>query len=485
MRPFAGGAGRSHAALEPPTHWPRRPDPLLAGGAAFATAMGATLAAGGAAGGVLPLGIVGAALAATGLAVLLAAGWVEALALVVLSVPLPSLISSGEMRLAAAAPVAALVVASWALHVGASGRRIDGGALPGAPFAVLLGAFALAAPFATSPLDAAREALNFAVLLALLVAAVDLVSAGRERSEGVVTVLAAVAAVTGALAALETVGVIPGEFPRWGTSYQRAALGFGQPNPLALFLALSVPLLIHRRGVAASRLARVAWSAGLGCAVLGLVGTFSRGAWAALLIGAGALATVRGWRSVVKVWGSALVIALAIDVLSGGALRDTLARTAGDWVLEQRALLLWAGVLMFLDHPLLGVGPGGFATELDRYAPLLPRLWDLKPTPHNAYVQMAAETGVVGLVALVLFLVAFFRVFRRGVLEAEEDHERSLRGALLWSFGIFVVAGLALWPFSHGIGEAVILILALGAARAGRKGLGGDEDAARAARGSR
>ena len=56
-----------------------------------------------------------------------------------------------------------------------------------------------------------------------------------------------------------------------------------------------------------------------------------------------------------------------IDVGSGGLLTDTVIRTLDDWVIEQRAALMLAGVLMFLAHPLLGVGPGGYENELERF----------------------------------------------------------------------------------------------------------------------
>ena len=39
-------------------------------------------------------------------------------------------------------------------------------------------------------------------------------------------------------------------------------------------------------------------------------------------------------------------------------------RTVGDVIVEQRVGLVWSGVLMFLDRPFLGFGPGGYAEAL-------------------------------------------------------------------------------------------------------------------------
>jgi O-antigen ligase len=135
-------------------------------------------------------------------------------------------------------------------------------------------------------------------------------------------------------------------------------------------------------------------------------------------------------------------------------------------VLEQRAALVLAGILMFLARPWLGVGPGGFEHNLDRYGAQLPQLWDYLPTPHNAYVQMAAEAGVVGLAAFTILLFALLRILVRRVraTPAADSHTRGFRRAILWSFGVFCCACMVVWPFAHGTGQAVMIILATGLA---------------------
>jgi len=143
---------------------------------------------------------------------------------------------------------------------------------------------------------------------------------------------------------------------------------------------------------------------------------------------------------------------------------------------------------MFLDRPLLGVGPGGFAERVEEYAARVPGLWDYQATPHNAYVQMAAEAGAVGLLAFLLFLGACLLVLVRaargegiarndGSLSQDRERDRrgaqrrargrasgeaSLRRAVLCSLATLLVASLGIWPFAHGSGEAVVLVLALG-----------------------
>ncbi|HSR42891.1 MAG TPA: hypothetical protein VLL48_11980, partial [Longimicrobiales bacterium] len=114
-----------------------------------------------------------------------------------------------------------------------------------------------------------------------------------------------------------------------------------------------------------------------------------------------------------------------------------------------------------------GVGPGGFAEALEEYGALVPGLWDVQPTPHNAYIQAAAETGTVGLLALLIFtgasawaLIGLAR--RRRFAPSVGDDEMALRRAVLWAMATVAAAGMVIWPLAHGYGEAVVLILAVG-----------------------
>ena len=134
--------------------------------------------------------------------------------------------------------------------------------------------------------------------------------------------------------------------------------------------------------------------------------------------------------------------------------------------------------LFFLAHPVLGVGPGGFIVSLDEVGLQVPQLEDLKPTPHNAFIQMAAEAGVFGLVAFTVFLLVLLRVLMRGLAslpragtgaEDPAGGERSLRRAVLWSFGVLCVGAFFDWPFPHGTGQVAMLVAAMGCAAVGRR----------------
>jgi O-antigen ligase len=65
-----------------------------------------------------------------------------------------------------------------------------------------------------------------------------------------------------------------------------------------------------------------------------------------------------------------------------------------------------AGLHMFFDHPLLGVGIGNYPDAYPHYFVTI--FTDPLGHAHNYYINIAAETGSIGLIAYLLFLLAIF-----------------------------------------------------------------------------
>lgn len=411
--------------------------------------------------------VAGGALTAVGLGVLVTADWIDGLVLVALALPLPALYGVDETRLPAVAPLSAVVVAGGVLWVGASRRRFRSGTLPLHLALLLVGAVSLSAVFAGSTLPAVREVGNQCVLLGLFVVAAELLSGDLERIGRLARVLAGVAAVAGVFAALEAVGVLPARFPSRETVFNRATLGFGWPNELGMYMALSLPFAAYVLRTAKSGEGTILGLAAVGGVVLGLICTFSRGSWVAAAVAPAVLLLAGERRYALRIWAVGATAALAFDLASGGALTDRIGATAGDWVVVQRLGLMLTGVLMFRANPVFGVGPGGFAENLDRFGPRIPWLWDYIGSSHNTFIEMAAETGIVGLAAFSVFVgttfVVVFRAARRWRTDPGIDgDERFLRASVLWAFATFLVMSQFAWSMIHGVGQLVMLVAAMG-----------------------
>ena len=80
--------------------------------------------------------------------------------------------------------------------------------------------------------------------------------------------------------------------------------------------------------------------------------------------------------------------------------------SAQDYSTAERLAHWIAGINMFLDHPLTGVGIGNYGTA---YAPYHVTIFvNSLDHAHNYYINISAETGIIGLTTFVLLLLAMF-----------------------------------------------------------------------------
>jgi O-antigen ligase len=77
-----------------------------------------------------------------------------------------------------------------------------------------------------------------------------------------------------------------------------------------------------------------------------------------------------------------------------------------DYSTAERLAHWIAGLHMFMDHPVLGVGIGNYSDAYPRY--FITIFSNSLGHAHNYYINIAAETGSIGLIAFALFLLAIF-----------------------------------------------------------------------------
>lgn len=245
--------------------------------------------------------------------------------------------------------------------------------------------------------------------------------------------------------------------------------GGGDPNYLAAGL---VPAMALAGGLAAGTrapLARLALVAAIALLAVGLVESESRGGLLAGIVTlAGALLIYRGSR------GRALVaVAIAASVAAA-----TFAASPGAWQRVSsfegggngRADLWQVAWRMSLDHPLGGIGLNNFRLESSAYVrepgglEHVELITERPHVVHNAYLQLLAEEGVVGLglfLALALgCLAAAWQAASR--FDASRQHElAALSRALVLAIGGALVAA---WFLSNATDKRLWALLALGPA---------------------
>jgi putative inorganic carbon (HCO3(-)) transporter len=239
----------------------------------------------------------------------------------------------------------------------------------------------------------------------------------------------------------------------------RLAGPIGEKNRYAQVLLVLLPLALWAARYEARRALRVA---ALGCGALvlcGIVLTFSRGAFVALVVlVAGMLAAgllrLRHVLALTLAFVALVTIVMPDYVARVQTLQqaDAAATSTGgsaDGALRGRATENLAALHAFGDNPVLGVGPGEFfARESTAYANALDlRFLGTRRRAHSLYLEMAADTGVIGLGLFLAIIsttmVALWRLAR--FWDARRRYEGgALARALVLALVAYLTSGLFL-----------------------------------------
>jgi len=91
---------------------------------------------------------------------------------------------------------------------------------------------------------------------------------------------------------------------------------------------------------------------------------------------------------------------------------DSASSGAVDTSVTGRLAVAEAGLLMFVHHPILGVGISNFKAHFQEYGRSLGIATRSERSPHSLYIQIAAETGIVGLLAFATIIGSQFAHLR-------------------------------------------------------------------------
>lgn len=128
--------------------------------------------------------------------------------------------------------------------------------------------------------------------------------------------------------------------------------------------------------------------------------------------------------------------------LSSGGLRNT------DGAARGRMTEMKSAALVFLDHPILGAGPGLAPRYYDDNAGVVGgKVRQGERRSHNLFLQLAAETGIVGLAAFGLVIAIAFQGLDRARRRLERS-ERELWG-IVCGLEVALIISLATSLFLH------------------------------------
>lgn len=240
-------------------------------------------------------------------------------------------------------------------------------------------------------------------------------------------------------------------------SVPRVAGVGSHPNVLAAVLALALPFFVVSLANGRRR-ERIVAGTGLVLVGIALFFTLSRAAWA----GAGLGCLVTGWaifgprlplRSrrlwLVVAGGTAVAVGIAAGIV-GGARPDWLFRDS----LDPRADMRRVGIEIAREYPMTGAGPGMYSLLYAAHGGSYPFA---AVHAHNTLIQIAADTGVIGLGAAALLLGTALVLIVPALLGRSPERRRAVAlpaGVLT----VFLVDGLADVPHLY---PDVLVVLAV------------------------
>jgi len=290
-----------------------------------------------------------------------------------------------------------------------------------APLALLVIAGAFSTIAATNPLPGIVDTVKLLTVVFILLVLNELLREERD----VRLILFAVflsALIPVAVGALQ---YVTGSGFHFSGGFARVRGTFNHPNPFAIYLTT---LLIM--GAAIFRYVRERFRVPLGLLLAGcgvmLVLTYTRSAWIATFAGLLVVGGLQGKRTIMLVGLTAVVVALFVpSVAARFADLDQTSTATGEagnslvWRFDY-----WQQAIELNRSPVLGIGLSAVRTEGSE-----------EKAPHNDFIRVYVETGVLGLAAYLWFLARTAGVSIRGLRETEEG---PFRGLVIGFTGVFV-----------------------------------------------
>lgn len=317
--------------------------------------------------------------------------------------------------------------------------------------------------------ETGRDLIFLAIVSALL-AAVGSVLAVVRLSVAVLATLALISVVNqfafGGAADFAGFSNVP--LPDLGTVAGRHAGPLRDVNFWGRLLVLFVPLGISEWAIGHEQPWRAGrhwgWAAAVGLLCGGILLTGSRGALLSLGFVILAWPWLAGPRFRRLALGAVVAVVLTPLLLPGVASRlATVAElqpgTVPDQSISERVGLQRIAADVFLTHPLVGVGPGNFSVVFDEHRSAARALSIPALEPHNLYLQIGAEQGVVGLAGWAVFYLGAIVLAGRSLRGAGETRVLAA-GAVAGLVG-YAVASV---PLHLANPRALFLVMAIGAA---------------------
>jgi len=218
---------------------------------------------------------------------------------------------------------------------------------------------------------------------------------------------------------------------------------FDNPNAYGTYLLLAIPLAMACVFYAKNTFLRLCALGITGMLVLNLLATYSRGCYVALAIGVAIFVLIIKKQLIVLVIPAMLasLLVLPASVVNRLFSIANMADTSTTFRMN-----IWRGTLRMLgDFWPVGVGQGEHA--FNRAYIFYSLGATFTPHSHNLFLQIFAETGIVGLLVFIGMLACFFRAHANFLRRVKEFRLRVMSAAMVAAVTGFLIQGVFDYAF--------------------------------------
>lgn len=212
-------------------------------------------------------------------------------------------------------------------------------------------------------------------------------------------------------------------------------------NILGTYLATILPIFLSVTVLSDVRKRTKAILTALSLLLFGcLLLSQARGAWLSFILGFLFIFIFSGRKKCLFAVSILLMLAVLAWVFGTPLIKAQIrsfTNLRGDLSTNDRVLIWKTGWKMFAKHPLLGSGLGTFMRV---YENSKPKDYPWIVYAHNCYLQMAAESGVFG---LLFFLIFILGIFRSTVMKFLRTSDK-----LISAYGIGILSGIVAYLFN-------------------------------------
>jgi len=237
-------------------------------------------------------------------------------------------------------------------------------------------------------------------------------------------------------------------------SFARSTGFFNSPQTFGNYILLVLPVVLGLSFYSNTRREKRWLQLSSLIILTAIIFSYTRGVWLGVIGGLIFMAILRSKKFLLSVLTAIIIGSMFLAFLPSSKFTQRVVGTFKSGRPVGDRIFFWKGSLRIIrDYPITGLGWEGFGIVYPKYKPAKGR--QLVCHAHNNFIDMAVDSGLLGLGIFIWLLVTIYKVGFHIFKELEEGYFKGIAWGFLGSLTAFLIAGLSQYNF--GDSEVVML----------------------------